>query len=68
VEISVKRETAVKAASLLKDLDEVAVAKAKLGIIWKKETTPDVFDQALRLADWALRRLELSLSQEVEKL
>lgn len=63
-----KRETAARAAMLLKDLDEVQVAKGKLGIIWRQETTPARLDEALKLADWALRRLELNLSQQVDAL
>jgi len=68
VEVSVKRETATKAASLLKDLDEVNIAKARLGIIYRQETTPERFAEALKIAEWALCRLDFNLSLQIEKL
>lgn len=63
-----KRETAVQAARLLQDLDEVQIAKIRLSGIQKKENTPEAFQAALDLAAWALGRLELRISNEVDRL
>jgi hypothetical protein len=64
----VKRETAVLAANILQNLDEVKLQQIRLSGLLAQQTTPEGYKKLCELADWALGRLELNLSMQIEKL